>query len=302
MRILLHAITLAWVCLASVALPAADPAGLLLPSGSLRQYGALTSTPGFPLAPPQGGQPPGVGFPGETEPDYKRCNQPFVAVDAAVASDDRRTNGMVLSERGFPPTQQTRLSGGVANAFCQDTDVEISGWYSAGELSYLHETRVSGRVIVEVMPRLRVYGGLASWDNPEGFYRPNSLFGMLGTEYPSIWGTTVSADYLRDLRENGDWLTVTIFKNHEIGRTRHGAIFTYKHGLGVTVTRQLPGNLETPEITGVPSAFYRAILEIDDGPVTWYLEASPHVSFVSRQTGVRKHHMLVTAGLRFDVR
>ena len=52
----------------------------------------------------------------------------------------------------------------------------------------------------------------------------------------------------------------------------------------------------------MPSAFYRAILEIDDGPVTWYFEASPHVSFVSRATGVRKHHVLVTAGLRFELR
>jgi hypothetical protein len=296
MRILLHAITLAWFFLASAILPAADPAGLLLP------WGAAASPPGFLLTPPQGTQPVSVGFPEKSDPEYKRCNQPFVTVDAALASDDRRTNGMVLSERGFPPTQQTRLSGGVANAFCQDTDVEISGWYSAGELSYLHETRVSGRVIVEVMPRVRVYGGFASWDHPEGFYRPNSLFGMLGSEYPSIWGTTFTADYLRDLRENGDWLTVTFSKSHQIGRTRAGAIFTYKHGLGATVTRNLPGNLETPEITGVPSAFYRAILEIDDGPVTWYVEASPHVSFVSRQTGVRKHHMLVMAGLRFDVR
>jgi hypothetical protein len=296
MKFLLHAFAFLWVCLASVVLPAADPAGLP------RASGPLTPAPGFLLAPPQVTQPPSVGFPGKSEPEYKRCNQPFVAVDAALATDDRRTNGMVLSENGFPPTQQTRLSGGVANAFCQDTDVEISGWYSAGELSYLHETRVSGRVIVEVMPRVRVYGGFASWDNPEGFYRSNSLFGMLGAEYPSLWGTMFHADYLRDLRENGDWLTMTFLKSHEIGRTRAGAIFTYKQGLGATVTRNLPGNLQTPEITGVPSVFYRAILEIDDGPVTWYVEASPHVSFVSRQTGVSKHHMLVMAGLRFDLR
>jgi hypothetical protein len=52
MRILLHAITVVWVCLGSAVLPAADPAGLLRPAGVLRQYGALTPTPGFPLAPP----------------------------------------------------------------------------------------------------------------------------------------------------------------------------------------------------------------------------------------------------------
>ena len=89
-------------------------------------------------------------------------------------------------------------------------------------------------------------------------------------------------------------------KRHRLGSLRHGAIFYYRHGLGATGTRHLPGNTNTESITGVPSVFYRSLLEIDDGPVTWYMEVSPHVSFVSRATGVPKHHLLVAAGMRMD--
>ncbi len=299
MKVLLRQLGPVLVCLLASAASAADPIVSLRVAGAPPQSGSPSSF----FAMPQSRLPPGASYPGEQEPEYKRCNQPFVAVDASLSNDDRRTTGFVLPKSGrFPPVQQTRLSGGVANALCQDTDIEFAGWYSASELSELQETRVSGRVIVEVMPRVRVYGGFTSYDHPEGFYRPNSLYLMAGSEYPSLWGTTFSADYLRDLRENGDWLTMMFLKSHELGRTREGAIFTYKQGLGTTLTRQLPGDADTPEINGVPSAFYRAILEIEDGPVTWYFEASPHVSFVSRATGVRKHHVLVTAGLRFELR
>jgi hypothetical protein len=300
MKVIPQCLGLVLVYLLAAVANAADPAALFRMAGPLPQ----SASPNSFFSMPQSRLPPGVGYPGEQQqPEYKRCNQPFVAADASLTNDDRRTTGMVLPKSGrLPPVQQTRLSGGVANAFCQDTDVELSGWYSASELSELQETRVSGRVIVEVMPRVKVYGGFASYDNPEGFYRPNSLYLMAGSQYPSIWGTMFSADYMRDLRENGDWLTLMFLKGHELGRTRQGAIFTYKHGLAATLTRQLPGDSDTPDINGVPSVFYRAILEIDDGPVTWYFEASPHVSFVSRETGVRKHHMLAVIGLRFDFR
>ncbi len=299
MKVLLQRLAPVLFCLLGSVANAADPVAFFRMAGPLPQLSPSDSS----FAAPQTAPVPGIGYPGEQQPEYKRCNQPWAAADASITNDDRRTSGLVLAKSGsFPPVQQTRLSGGIGNVLCQDTDVEFSGWYSVGELSESQETRVSGRVIVEVMPRVRVYGGFASYDNPEGFYRPNSLYLMAGSQYPSIWGTTFSADYLRDLRANGDWLTMMFVKSHELGRTREGAIFTYKQGLGATVTRQLPGDSDTPEINGVPSAFYRAILEIDDGPVTWYFEASPHVSFVSRATGVRKHHLLVAAGLRFELR
>ena len=299
MKVLLQRLGPVLVCLLASVAQGADPVALFRAAGTLPQ----PASPDSFFAMPQSRPPRGAGYPGEQQPEYKRCNQPFAAADASLTNDDRRTTGLVLPKSGrMPPVQQTRVSAGVANALCQDTDVEFSAWYSVSELSQVQETRVSGRVIVEVMPRVHVYGGFASYDNPVGFYRPNSLYLMAGSDYPSLWGTTFSADYMRDVRENGDWLTLMFLKGHELGRTREGAVFTYKHGLAATLTRQLPGDSDTPEINGVPSVFYRAILEIDDGPVTWYFEASPHVSFVSRATGVRKHHMLVSAGLRFGRR
>ena len=286
------------ICLGGDVAGAADALALLRPVLPATEIPRLSAS----LLPPQLPTPPGMDLPQDEGPEYRACNEPSFSVDAALTNDNRRTTGLVLGEGGYtPPVQQTGLSGTLGNVWCQNADIEFSGWYSADDFSDLRETRVTGRVIVEVMPRVRVYGGIASWDNPEGLYRPNSLFAMLGSEYPSLWGTTFNADYKRDLRENGDWLTMMFSKSHEIGRTDAGAIFSYKQGLGATITRQLPGNIHTPEINGVPSAFYRAALEIDDGPVTWYVEASPHVSFVSRATGVRKHHVLVTAGLRFTL-
>lgn len=245
--------------------------------------------------------PPQIQIPGTEQPEPEKCNAPFFSLDAALFNANRRTTGLVLGEGGFPPVQQTLASGGVGNVMCQDADLELSVWYSLHDASDIIETRIRGRVIVEVMPRVRVYGGIARYRNPEGLFSRESIFFLAGSEYPSFWGTTVNADYLRDYKENGDWLTLTISKRHRLGTVK-GAVFNYRQGLGATATRKLPTNPQTSDLTGLPSAFYRAILEIEDGPVTWYFEASPHVSFVSRATGVRKHHVLVAAGLQFELR
>ena len=261
------------------------------------RYPASATTAGFPQLPAA----PESGFPGDDPPEPRACNAPSFSLDASLTNDNRRTTGLVLGEGGFPPVQQSLISGRLKNVRCESVDLELSAWYSLHDASSFDEMQFRSRAIVEVMPNVHVYGGIAYYDNPDGLFATKSLYLIGGVEYPSVWGTTVKADYLRDVKEHGDWLTAMFLKSHELGSTRNGAVFTYKHGLGATATRNLPANSNTPSMTGVPSAFYRAILEIDDGPVTWYFEASPHVSFVSRATGVRKKHLLVTAGVRIEV-
>ena len=257
----------------------------------------VSATAGYPQPP----DAPEAGFPGDEPPEPKACNAPSFSLDASLLNDNRRTTGLVLSEGGFTPVQQSLVSGRLKNIRCERVDLELSAWYSLHDASSFDEMRFRSRAIVEVIPNVQVYGGIAYYDNPDGLFATKSLYLIAGAEYPSVWGTTVKADYLRDVKDHGDWLTVMFLKSHELGSTRKGAIFTYKHGLGATATRKLPANSNTPSMTGVPSTFYRAILEIDDGPVTWYFEASPHVSFVGRTTGVRKKHLLVTAGVRIEV-
>lgn len=242
-----------------------------------------------------------VGFPRDTSPEKTTCNTPSFSLDASLTNDNRRTTGLVLGDGGFPPVQQSLISGRLKNVRCESVDLELSAWYSLHDASSFSEMRFRSKAIIEVMPKVHVYGGIAYYDNPDGMFATKSLYLIGGVEYPSFWGTVVTADYLRDVQDNGDWLTLMLLKSHEIWSTKEGAIFTYRHGLGATATRKLPANYYTPSMTGIPSAFYRAILEIDDGPVTWYFEASPHVSFVSRSTGIPKSHLLVTAGVRIEV-
>jgi len=207
----------------------------------------------------------------------------------------------VFGEGGYtPPVQQSRLSARLNNIQCRKVDGEISAWYSLHDARVFEEKRFQARGMFEPFAHVHVYGGISYYDNPEDTFSSRSIFFIGGAEYPTVLGLTFNADYLWDAKEHGEWLTLQVTKRHKLGTIRRGAVFTYRHGLGATGTHSLPGNTNTPSITGVPSVFYRAILEIDDGPVTWYMEASPHVSFVSRATGVRKKHVLLAIGLRMD--
>lgn len=237
------------------------------------------------------------------QPEQRGCNVPSYSVDASLTNDNRRTTGLVLAEGGYwPPVQQSMLTARLNNVQCRKADGEISMSYSLHDARVFEEKQFRARGMFEPIPRVHVYGGIAYYLNPEGLFKSRSVFLIGGAEYPTAFGAMLQADYLRDVKENGDWLTVQIMKRHRLGRMRRGAVFYYRHGFGATGTRKLPGNEATPDINGIPSVFYRAILEIDDGPVTWYIEASPHVSFVSRATGVRDRHFLFAVGMRFDIR
>ena len=250
-------------------------------------------------------------FPGGPEDRFPRpdgnsrekrgCNVPSASIDALLTNDNRRTNGLVLAEGGyFPPVQQSRLTARLNNVQCRKVDGEISAWYSLHDARIFEEKRFMARGMFEPFARVHVYGGIAYYDNPQDSLRSRSIYFIGGAEYPTVFGMTFNADYLWDVKQHGEWLTLQVTKRHKLGTIRRGAVFTYRHGLGASATHSLPGNTNTPNITGVPSVFYRAILEIDDGPVTWYMEASPHVSFVSPATGVPKKHLLVAVGLRMD--
>ena len=246
---------------------------------------------------------PKSGFPDSEQdsPSQGECNAPGFSVDAALANDNRRATGLVLAEGGYaPPVQRSLLSARLHNVACRKVDAELSTSYSLHDVSSLEEKIFMARAMFEPLPRVSVYGGLAYVDNPEGLFRPYSAYLMGGIEYPSLWGTTFVADYIRDIEQHGDQVTLQWTKRHRLGSLPRGAVFYYRHRLGATGTRHLPGNRDTQSITGIPSVFYRSLFEIDDGPVTWFFEISPHVSFVSRATGVRKRHLLVSAGMRMD--
>ena len=233
--------------------------------------------------------------------ENRGCNVPSASIDASLRNDNRRTTGLVLAKGGyFPPVQQSMLTARWNNIQCRKVDGEISAWYSLHDARVFEEKRFQARGMFEPFARVHVYGGISYYDNPKDLFSSRSIFFIGGAEYPTVLGMTFNADYLWDAKEHGEWLTLQVTKRHTLGTIRRGAVFTYKHGLGATGTHSLPGNTNTASITGVPSVFYRAILEIDDGPVTWYMEASPHLSFVSRATGVRKKHVLVAVGLRMD--
>jgi hypothetical protein len=238
----------------------------------------------------------------DEEDTPRGCNTPGFSLHGSLTNDNRRTSGLVLSEGGYaPPVQQGQAALRVENVLCERVHLELSGWYSLHDISIFKENRFHARGIYQGLPGVTLYGGFAYYDNPEGLYTSRSFYTMAGAEYPSFWGTTVQADYLHDIHESGDWLTVMVSKTHRLGATRNGAVFNYRHGLGATGTRSLPGDTDTPSITGIPSVFYRGSVEILDGPLVWYVEASPHVSFVSEATGVPKRHFLVAAGVRLEV-
>lgn len=229
------------------------------------------------------------------------CNVPGLSANAALANDNRRTTGLVLAEGGFtPPVQRSLLTIRLNNVQCRKVDAELAMSYSLHDAHIFEEKMFIARAMFEPLARVRVYGGIAYVDNPEGLFRSHSAYLVGGIEYPSIWGTNFTGHYMRDVKQNGDWVNLQLTKRHRLGSLSRGTVFYFRHGLGATGTRHLPGNANTENITGIPSIFYRSLVEIDDGPVTWYFEASPHVSFVSRATGVRKHHMLVSAGVRMD--
>ena len=233
--------------------------------------------------------------------DNRSCNVPSASLDASLANDNRRTTGLVFANGGYaPPVQQSMFTARLSNVQCRKVDGEISAWYSLHDAKVFEEKRFQARGMFEPFARVHVYGGISYYDNPEEFFRTRSLFFIGGAEYPTVLGMTFNADYLWDVKDHGEWLTLQVTKRHRLGAMRRGAVFTYRHGLGATGTHSLPANKATDSMTGVPSVFYRAILEIDDGPVTWYMEASPHVSFVSRATGVRKKHVMVAVGMKVD--
>jgi hypothetical protein len=244
-------------------------------------------------------QTPGLG----DEDAPRGCNTPAFTMQGSLTNDNRRTSGLVLSDGGyFPPVQQGQAALRLENTLCERVHLELSGWYSLHDVSRFEENRFQARGIYQGLPGVTLYGGFAYYDNPEGLYTSRSFYVMAGGEYPSIWGTTVHGDYMHDVHESGDWLTLMVSKTHRLGATEKGAVFNYRHGLGVTGTRSLPGDTDTPSMNGIPSVFYRGGVEILDGPVVWYVEASPHVSFVSPETGVPKRHFLVAAGIRLEVR
>ncbi len=259
----------------------------------------------FPSAAPEARFPdrPKSEFPGVENggPAQGGCNVPGIAVNAELANDNRRTTGLVLAEGGYgPPVQRSLLAARLHNVQCRKVDAELATSYSLHDARVFEEKVFMGRAMFEPLARVRGYGGIAYVTNPEGLFRSRSVYLMGGIEYPILWGATFEADFIRDVKQHGDWGTLQVTKRHRLGSSRRGATFYYRHGLGATGTRHVPGNTTTESITGVPSVFYRSLLEIDDGPVTWYMEVSPHVSFVSRATGVRKHHLLVAAGMRMD--
>ena len=242
-------------------------------------------------------------FPGVEQDGREQggCNVPGVGVNAELANDNRRTTGLVLAQGGFgPPVQRSLLTARLSNVQCRKVDAELATSYSLHDTRIFEEKVFMARAMFEPLAHVKVYGGIAYATNPKDLFRSRSAYLMGGIEYPSLWGTSLQADFIRDVKQHGDWVTLQLTKRHRLGSLRRGAEFYYRHGLGATGTRHLPGNLNTESITGVPSVFYRSLLEIDDGPVTWYVEVSPHVSFVSRATGVRKHHLLVAAGMRLD--
>ena len=227
------------------------------------------------------------------------CNTPGFSLHTSLTNANRRTSGLLLSESGyFPPINQSKAALRVENVLCERVQLELSAWSSLHKASVFEENRFQARGIYQGLPDVTLYGGFAYYDNPEGLYTSRSFYLMAGAEYPSFWGTRVQADFLHDVHESGDWLTVMLSKTHRLGATGRGAVFNYRHGLGATGTRSLPGDTDTPSMTGIPSVFYRGGIEILDGPIVWYFEASPHVSFVSPETGVPKRHFLIAAGIR----
>lgn len=226
------------------------------------------------------------------------CYSPYLRTDLALLNVNRRTTGLVNGEGSFnAPVQQTEMAFGLERFRCDPVTFEAGAWYSLHNGGRFEEKRFYGRAVVEVVPKVRVYGGVAYYDNPPGLFASRSVFLFTGGEYPTIWGVIFSGEYKRDYYEHGDWWTLQFRKSHRLGVWR-GAVFRYDHALGATATRDLPTNTTTPGVTGIPSIYYRSMFEIDDGPVTWYVEASPHVSYVSRATGVRKHQMLFAVGVR----
>lgn len=237
----------------------------------------------------------------DRDKEERGCNSSSVSFDGSLTNDNRRTTGLVLSQGGYlPPVQQSLFVGRIENIRCERIHLEGSVWYSLHDVSAFKEKRFQGRAIYEPFSDVSIYGGLAYYDNAAGLFTATSSYLIGGVEYPTFWGVRFSADYLRDIRENGDWLTVMLTKRYRLGATESGAVFSYLHGFGATGTRSLPGDIDTPSMTGIPSVFYRALLEIEDGPVVWYAEASPHVSFVSRATGVPKRHFRIAVGLRMS--
>ena len=184
--------------------------------------------------------------------------------------------------------QRSLLAARLHNVQCRKVDAELATSYSLHDARVFEEKVFMGRAMFEPLARVRVHGGIAYVTNPEGLFRSRSVYLMGGIEYPILWGATFEADFIRDVKQHGDWGTLQVTKRHRLGSLRHGAIFYYRHGLGATGTRHLPGNTNTESITGVPSVFYRSLLEIDDGPVTWYMEVSPHVQLCEPGHGSAK--------------
>ena len=287
-------------------LPGLPAVAFLLVALSAPGVGQTIGRPAeFPSADPAARFPdrPRSEFPGSGEdaPAQGGCNVPGFSVNAALANDNRRTTGLVLAEGGYgPPVQRSLLAARLHNVQCRKVDAELATSYSLHDARIFEEKVFMARAMFEPLARVRVYGGIAYVDNPDGLFRSHSAYLMGGIEYQSLWGATFEADLIRDVKQHGDWVTLQLTKRHRLGSLRRGAAFFYRHGPGATGTRHLPGNSGTESITGIPSVFYRSLLEIDDGPLTWYVEVSPHVSFVSRATGVRKRHLLVAAGMRMD--
>ena len=136
-------------------------------------------------------------------PEPKACNAPSFSLDASLLNDNRRTTGLVLSEGGFPPVQQSLVSGRLKNVRCERVDLELSAWYSLHDASSFDEMRFRSRAIVEVIPNVHVYGGIAYYDNPDGLFATKSLYLIAGAEYPSVWGTTVKGGL--SARCKGQW-------------------------------------------------------------------------------------------------
>ncbi len=254
-------------------------------------------------APPVSGEPPWQAAERDSntqdEDGPRACNAPGFTLDGSIANDNRRTTGLVLADGSyFPPVQQGLGQFGLENVLCEKAHLEVAVRYSLHDISRFEENRFHARGIYEGIPDVKLYGGFAYYDNPAGLYTSRSFYLMAGAEYPSFWGTTINADFLHDIHESGDWLTVMVSKRHHLHTTDHGAVFSYQHGLAATGTRSLPGDVDTPSMTGVPSVFYRGAIEVNDGPLVWYLAASPHVSLMSPETGVPKRHFLLTAGVR----
>ena len=117
----------------------------------------VSATAGYPQLP----DAPEAGFPGDEPPEPKACNAPSFSLDASLLNDNRRTTGLVLSEGGFPPVQQSLVSGRLKNVRCERVDLELSAWYSLHDASSFDEMRFRSRAIVEVIPNVHVYGGIA---------------------------------------------------------------------------------------------------------------------------------------------